>query len=93
MMVVGFFFELGLHRDPRVLLVRYEDLVGDPERSFRRCLAFLGCEFEPEYVADVVSTSVGKEEPQPLRSEISALCDERMRQFDSCYTGSTWPAS
>ena len=86
----SFFFELGLYRDPRVLLVRYEDLVGDPERSFRRCFAFLGCEFEPGYVADVVTTSVGKEDPPPLRSEISALCDERMRQFDTCYTGSTW---
>lgn len=33
--------------DPRVRLIRYEDLVGDPERSVRELCAFLGEEFDP----------------------------------------------
>ena len=86
----GFFFELGLYRDPRVLLVRYEDLVGEPERSFGRCFAFLGCELELEWLSDVVVSSVGKHDPPPLKPAIQALCEQRMRQFDSCYTGESW---
>ncbi len=86
----GFFFELGLHRDPRVLLVRYEDLVGEPERSFGRCFAFLGCELESDWLSDVVPSSVGKHDPPALKPEIEALCEQRMRQFDASYTGESW---
>lgn len=81
----GFFFELGLARDPRVLLVRYEDLVGDPESNFRRCFDFLGCEFERDWVADIVTTSVGKKEAPPLKPEIESLCEERLARFDECH--------
>ena len=84
----GFYFELGLDRSPRVLLARYEDLVGDPRASFARCFRFFGCELEPEQVAHVVTTSVGRRAPPRLKPEIERLCEQRMQEFDACYARS-----
>jgi hypothetical protein len=33
-----------------------------------------------------VTTSVGKHDPPALKPEIEALCEQRMSQFDKCYT-------
>ena len=43
----------------RYLLVRYEDLVADPERELRRVCEFLGVEFDAAMIAeiDVVGSS------------------------------------
>ena len=45
----------------RYLLVRYEDLVTDPERELRRVCDFLGVSFDPSMIAeiDVVGSSFG----------------------------------
>lgn len=42
--------EFALRRSDRAIRVRYEDLVGDPERVARRILAFLGLEWEEDLV-------------------------------------------
>ncbi len=87
----SFYFDLGLDRDSRVLLARYEDLVGDPQAAFRRCFELLGCEFEPELVSDIAASSVGNEAAAPIKPEIAELCEARMRQFDSSYKGAESP--
>jgi hypothetical protein len=40
------YFDLGLESDPRVLLVKYEDLVARPRQSFSRIFDFIGCHFD-----------------------------------------------
>jgi hypothetical protein len=38
----------AIARDPRIMTLRYEDLVSEPERELRRLCAFIGEGYEPE---------------------------------------------
>jgi glycosyltransferase involved in cell wall biosynthesis len=71
----AFFFALELDRDPRVMLVRYADLVERPSPTFRELFDFLGAPFDEEHVAQVRGSSIGRRPPPELRPEIRALCE------------------
>jgi len=70
------FFELGLDGRPDVLLVRYEDLVREPETLFPPLFAFAGSTFEPRFVAHIHDQSVGRHAPPALPERVERACVE-----------------
>ncbi|NOY26867.1 MAG: glycosyltransferase, partial [Oligoflexia bacterium] len=78
----AFFFELGLHRDPRVLLARYETLVHQPVPAFQAVFAHLGATFDPAYVKGVRTSSVGRCAPPQASPEIRDLCADLASRLD-----------
>ena len=79
------YFDLGLEMDPRVLLVRYEDLVTKPQQYFPRIFGFIGCNFDQEYVGDIFDTSVNKNAGLAVNQEIGLLCREMAQRLDQQY--------
>lgn len=79
------YFDLELHRDPRVLLVQYEDAVLHPEQAFRRIFGFLGFPYDPAIVAEVFASSVGKQPGPSLDPRVREVCDELKAQLDARY--------
>lgn len=69
------FFEQGLDRDPRVIVIRYEDLVTDPDASFRRLFDFLGVEYTPRVSAKVHARSVGRHQSPEVDPSVRELCE------------------
>jgi len=77
------FFEQGFEGDERVLPVRYESLVGDPQRQFRRVMAFLGIDYSERSTSSVFASSVGKSHQPVIETAVRALCDSMLDQFDA----------
>jgi hypothetical protein len=73
------FFDQGLRRDPRVLLVSYEHLVSDEGDYGASLCAFLGISFTRAMRRVPFGESVRKREAPPIDAGIRALC-ERMQQ-------------
>jgi hypothetical protein len=69
------YFDRGLDRRPdRALLVRYEDLVAEPEAGFAEVFGFAGLRFDPQWVAGV---SADRRGPEPeLDPRVRELCDD-----------------
>lgn len=70
------YYDLGLHDDPRTILIRYETLVTEPREQFEKVIAFLGAEFEEKMVEGVHARSINKNDPPPLRPAIMTACEE-----------------
>ncbi len=79
----AFFFALGLHEDPRVLLVRYADLVSSPGPTFRQLFDFLGVPFDPAHADQVRDSSIGRRPPPDLRPAIRELCAGLLARFEA----------
>ena len=79
----AFFFARGLGDDRRVRLARYQDLVERPEEAFPPVFAHLGATFEPSFVDQVHSNSVGRREPPPVHPDIRALVDGLQARLDA----------
>ncbi len=79
----AFFFELGLDAHPRMLLVRYEDLVTDPLAAFPALFDQVGAPFDPAFVATVRTSSVGRRDPPDASPRIRALCDDLLARLDA----------
>lgn len=81
------YFENGLHRPElraRVMPLRYEQLISDPEGTMRRVYGFAGRPFPgPHLVAEVHGSSVGKGAAVPLSAEIAGLCRDLLAQLDA----------
>ena len=76
-----FFFELGLDRDPRVLLLRYEDLLEDPA-TFRAAFHHAGASFRRAHLHRVQP----RRGPGPrldASPEIRELCDALVARLRS----------
>jgi hypothetical protein len=80
------YFKLKLQHDPRTLLVKYEDLVIDPRYHFRRILEHCSCEFGPERIDGIFSSSVGKTKAPILRADIRALCEGMLGRLNEQYS-------
>jgi Sulfotransferase domain len=80
------YFDLGLEKDQRVLLVRYEDLVTKPEHYFARIFGFIGCYFDDKYVGDIFDTSVNRNAGPPINKEVARLCHEMLQRLDHQYS-------
>jgi len=78
----AFFFSLGLDRDPRIRLVKYEALVREPEAHFPDLFEHLGARFEPHMLDRVRDSSVGRRPPPEASPAIRALCEGLQRRLD-----------
>lgn len=76
------FFEKGLDRDARVLLVSYETLVHSPDTEFRRIFDFAGIRYSPWMARNTFSTSIGKNQEPEIETSIRKLCDAMMARFE-----------
>ena len=75
------YYDLGLHDDPRTILIRYETLVTEPREQFVKVIAFLEAEFEEKMVEGVHARSINKNEPPPLRPAIMEACEALYEQM------------
>jgi len=81
------FFEQGLDRDPRVLLVSYEKLVTEPEAQFRRIFEFLEIPYTPWISRIVFASSIRRRPPPPIEPAVRELCEDLARRFQHCLDG------
>lgn len=78
-----FYFELGLDRDSRVLLLSYERLVTAPKENFERVLSFLGgCPREGLDLGAISPRSLGKSPFPQIDPEIEQLCERMMHRLE-----------
>ena len=76
-------FEQNLASEPRVMLCRYEDLVGDPVGVVGGIYDHLGMRRPSAAVTGAIhSDSVGKGDDTPLHPTIAALCEELLARLD-----------
>jgi hypothetical protein len=80
------YFDLGLDKDPRVLLVRYEDLVTKPQKYFSRIFDFVGCDFDQKYVGNIFDTSVKKNAVPAINADVELHCREMAQRLDRQYS-------
>jgi len=87
-----FYFQLKCDEDPRVLLVKYEDLVTRPVQHARWIFDFIACDFKDRYVRDIDASHIGEAPIEGLNPGIRALCDglmDRLNERNSAaWTGS-----
>jgi hypothetical protein len=77
------YFEQGLDKDPRVELVRYEDLVTQPNEKFSKLFEFLGIGYTPRVARKVFASSVRKKAPPTIEPAIQEICESlRARLFE-----------
>lgn len=79
------YFDLNLHKDPRVLLVQYEDTVRHRERAFRRVFGFLGLPYHPVIIDGIYSSSVGKHPWQGVDRAVQDACEALQVRLDTHY--------
>lgn len=79
------YFKLALHKDHRVLLVKYEDLVKNPIHHFERIFDFLFCPFNKEYINGIHALSVRKTPLPIIDTKIKLLLTEMMDRLDEQY--------
>ncbi|MDP9341273.1 MAG: sulfotransferase [Actinomycetota bacterium] len=75
------YFDRELDRVPdRAMLVRYEDVVADPEARFAEVFRFAGLGFDPAFVREVSGDRRG---PEPdIDPEVRELCDDLAARLD-----------
>ena len=79
------YFDFGLHKDGRILLVNYDDLATEPIQYFRRIFDFISCPFYEKYVKDINALYVRKMPLPVIDSEIELLCNEMMERLNEQY--------
>lgn len=70
------YFDLGMFKDERIKLVKYEKIVANPEKEFANLCQFLGIAYEPAMIDGVFSSSIGKDATPELDPVVQADCDE-----------------
>lgn len=81
------FYELHLDQNPRVLMVRYEDLSTNPGRTIEKIYQFLGfnCLEKVKLAQEVKATSVGRGHSIELSPAIEQLCSKLLVQLEQSY--------
>ncbi len=69
------YFDLQLDESPRVTLVRYETLIREPVKTFKRLCSFTGISYTPQMVEDIYTSSVQQTTPLDLDADIREACD------------------
>lgn len=77
--------DLKLHERNDLLLVKYENLVQEPQKHFPRIFNFIECPFKKKYVKGVYHSSVGKEKFPEIPVEIATLCENLYQQLEGIY--------
>jgi Sulfotransferase domain len=77
--------DLKLHERDDFLLIKYENLVQEPQKHFAQIFNFIECPFEEKYVKGVYGSSVGKEKFPEIPAEIAELCENLYQQLEMIY--------
>jgi len=77
-----YYYGLQLHRNPQVMLVRYEDLVQRPTECFRRVYDHLELPFDEAHLRSVSPESVGKERFPAIDPKIASWCAGLLARLD-----------
>ncbi len=75
------FFEQNFDKDSRVILVKYENLVTQPEFEFERIFSFLGLTFTARVSKKVFASSINRRSSPEINPEIRKLCDDIADKF------------
>lgn len=75
--------DLDLHRDPRILLLRYEDLVADPVGRVGDCYDHLGAPRPARARTEIHPRSVGRSRRVALHPEIEDACAGLQEWYDA----------
>lgn len=79
----GWFFDLNLRENRRVMLCRYETLVSSPDPVMRAMYEFLGLTYPGSYLVNGIHrSSKGLGESVNLDPAIDKLCTERLAALD-----------
>ena len=76
---------LELHRDRRVHLVKYEELVSDPVGCATRIFRFIGISFRQEFVTSIHGSSLRKNDPPKLSHRVRELCEALQERMDEIH--------
>lgn len=79
------YFDLNLHKDPRVLILQYEDTVFNKEEIFQGVFSFLGFPFDPAITDGIFASSVGKHPTPEIDPAIQEVCETLKAQLDIQY--------
>lgn len=77
--------DLKLHERDDLLLVKYENLVQEPQKHFPRIFNFIECPFDEKCIKGVYNSSVGKEKFPEIPAEIAGLCENLYQQLERIY--------
>ena len=77
------FFELTLDRDERVLPIKYEELVTEPQRILAQVAGFIGIPFSGHLGRGIHARSIGRRAEPAIDEEVSLACDQLLDRFDS----------
>jgi hypothetical protein len=81
------FFELGLHERPDVALVRYENVLEQPEPSIRAVAGFLDIEFSPRMAAHIAARPPATPGDLEIDPGIRERCSELEARFTRTVEG------
>jgi len=76
------FFDQHLDRDPRVLVLRYENIARDPAAELMRTADFLGMSMPKNATAHVSARSAERKPKLDIAPPIRALCDSMLARLD-----------
>lgn len=79
------FFDLSLQNDKRIILMKYEDLVKDPEYHVKQVFDFIGCPIHDKYWEDIFTSSIKKNPSPQLDKEIETACQDMLQKLDNLY--------
>jgi Sulfotransferase family len=80
------FFDLELASEERVMPLKYEDLVTDPERSLRRLYRHAGIVFPGRGIAEAIHpSSIGLGRELELSAEIERACEQLWSELNAAY--------
>jgi hypothetical protein len=80
-----FYYALHLDSNPNVMLMRYEDLVLEPEMEMQRMMHFVGAAYDNSIIEDVTDRSIGKGIDVELAPEIDHVCSELLFKLNQTY--------
>ncbi len=80
------YFQLHLDRDERVMLVKHDDLVADPERCVKGIFDFIQIKYARRYVRNIRRSSPDLDPLPGLNPEIEALCEDMLDCMNSAYS-------
>lgn len=70
------FFDLGLHKNNRVVLVKYENIVTQPINDLRKLCQFLGIHYDSKMSKGIFRSSINREPTPILNNLIRNDCDD-----------------
>ncbi|GBD98065.1 sulfotransferase domain protein [bacterium BMS3Abin07] len=79
------YFDLNLHENRRVLIVKYEDLINMSLQRVERIFNFISCTFNEVYTYEIFTSSVRKTPAPIINLEIEILCKELMDRLNEHY--------